>query len=282
MRLRLAVALLALAAVSAAACSGGGNEVAAEQAIAAAPAKTARAGSYRTDFSITTSGITGKPVKLTGEGIFDAEKRAGRMTLDMSRLGAAVGRRDLGVATIVFERLVVYLRLPFLRELQPKLKPWLALDLQKLGEEEGIDLGGLEQLGESDPSRALAYLRGASGKVEEVGQEEIRGARTTHYRMTVDLHKAARRDPSERESLERVIERSGVQKIPADVWVDDAGRVRRLKLAYENVRLAPGQEGDLTMRMDLFDFGVDVDVAPPPAGRVTDVSDLAARSPGGS
>ena len=282
MRRRLAAILLALAVVFAAACSGGGNEVAAEQTIAAAPAKTAQAGSYRADFSIAMSGMAGKPVELTGKGIFDAEKRAGRMRLDMSQLGGAVGRRDVGVATIVFDRLVVYLRLPFLRESQPKLKPWLAFDLEKLGREEGIDLGALEQLRESDPTRALAYLRGASGKVEDVGEEEIRGARTTHYRMTVDLRKAARRDPSESENLERVIERIGVEKMPADVWVDDAGRVRRLKLAYENVRLAPGQEGDVTLRMDLFDFGVAVDVAPPPRSQVTDVSDLAARSQGGS
>ena len=51
--------------------------------------------------------------------------------------------------------------------------------------------------------------------------------------------------------------------LPVDVWVDDAGLMRRLDLK--------GQLGDVdnvALRLDLYDFGTDVDVKVPPPSKV--------------
>jgi hypothetical protein len=47
-----------------------------------------------------------------------------------------------------------------------------------------------------------------------------------------------------------------------------------MKLTYEGMRFAPGQQGDMTMTMELYDFGVEVDVEPPPESEVTDIQEL--------
>jgi hypothetical protein len=279
MRLRRVLAVVAIAAFPAVAVACGGSDALSPgDAVAAAPAKTAEAGSYRADFTIRMSGIGAEPVTMTGEGEFDAEAQVGRMTFDMSDLGAAEGA-DLGEAEMIFEQLVVYMKFPFLQQVRPGMKPWLKFDLQKLGEQEGIDLGGLEQLNQSDPSQALAYLKAASGDIEEVGTEEIRGVETTHYELTVDLRKVVEQAPGQKENVERVIEQSGIEKVPTQVWIDGDGQVRRMELLYEGMRFGQDQTGDMAMTMELFDFGVEVDVEPPPADQVTDVSELLGQAP---
>ena len=71
-----------------------------------------------------------------------------------------------------------------------------------------------------------------------------------------------------------MIELSGLKDVPTDVWVDAAGRVRKVELAYENVRFPSRQKGDITLTTELYDFGVEADIALPPAADVTDLGDL--------
>ena len=260
-----------------ASCGGeGGNEGgdggSPRAAIAAAPSETTNAGSYRASFDLTYEGFTERPLSMTGKGVVDAKKRLGRMELDMSDFVQGGGRD--GEAAIVFDELVFYMRLPALAKSLPGGKPWLRLDLEALGKEKGVNLGQLSQLSQSDPSQALEYLRGASEDVREVGEEDVRGEATTHYRLTVDLDRVADEVPGQEASVRRVVELSGVKEVPTDVWIDDEGRVRRLKLLYENMRFAPDQKGDMRMTMELYDFGVDVEVAPPPREEFTDLADL--------
>jgi hypothetical protein len=92
--------------------------------------------------------------------------------------------------------------------------------------------------------------------------------------MTVDLEKVAKLNPEQRGNVERVIEQSGVREVPTEVWVDDDGLVRRMKLLYDDMQFAAGQRGDMAMTMELYDFGLEVDVEPPPAGQVVDIEKL--------
>jgi hypothetical protein len=239
--------------------------------------ETSAAGSYRASFEMTMSGVAPQPVTMTGDGIFDSSARQGRMTMDMSKLGAASGQ-DLGEAEVIFDDFVLYMRFPFLTRLQPSLKPWLKIDIREFGKQQGLDFGQLSQLNQ-DPSQTLQYLRAASGDVEEIGREEVRGVETTHYGMTVDLRKVVEQAPEGlrgqlRASIDQLIEQSGVSNVPTEVWIDDDGLARRLRLTYPDMRFAPGQQGDMTMEMDLYDFGVDADVKPPPKDKVTDLQEL--------
>ena len=250
-------------------------------AVTQAADETSAAGSYRASFEMTMSGLSPEPLTMTGEGIFDSSERKARMTMDMSALGIGSGQ-DLGEAEMIFDDSLVYMKFPFLPELQPIVKPWFKFDIRELGKEQGFDLRQLFQLNQNDPSQALQYLRAASDDVEEVGREEVRGVPTTHYGMAVDLRKVVGQAlEGQREqlraSIDQIIALSGVHEVPTEVWIDDDGLARRVRLTYENMGFAPGAQGDMTMMMDLYDFGVDVDVEPPPQDEVTDIQQLMQR-----
>jgi hypothetical protein len=85
--------------------------------------------------------------------------------------------------------------------------------------------------------------------------------------------------PELKESIESIIELSKVESVLTDVWIDDDELVRRMRLAYQDMQFAPGQQGDMTMTMELYDFGVEVEVEPPPANEVIDLQELIQRNP---
>lgn len=281
-RRTLALLTAVIAAAGFSACGGeGGNETAASTprtAVMQAANKTSAAGSSRASFEMTMRGIAPELLTMSGEGVFDSDERKGQMTMDLS--GFAVGSGpDLGKAEMIFDEFVVYMKFQALTQLQPNLKPWLKLDTRELGRKAGLDLGQLSQLNQNDPSQALQYLRAASGDVEEIGREEVRGVETTHYGMTIDLRKVIELAMTEeqeplRAAIDQLIEESGLETVPTEVWIDDDGLARRMRLTYSGMQVAPGQQADMTMTMDLYDFGVEVDVEPPPEDEVTDIQKL--------
>jgi hypothetical protein len=278
--------LLLLTALALAACGGDGADgeeglvTAPTDALAAAATATEAAGSYGAEIEITMEGFAPELVTMKAQGVFSRDPVLSRVTMDMSDLARGTGIVQIGEVELVMDGSVVYMRMPFLQEISPGLKPWIKFDLQELGEQRGLDFRQLMQFGtQSDPSHALAYLRAASDEVEEVGTEDVRGVETTHYRMTVELARVADAAPPEqrddlRAQTEQLRELSGISEVPTEVWVDDEGLVRRQRLTYRNMRFAPGQEGDMTLTMELFDFGVEVDVEPPPADEVTEIGEL--------
>jgi hypothetical protein len=266
----LALFTLALAALPLA-C--GGESLSPQAAVAQAATKYEEAGSSRVSMSATMTGVPGGPFTFRGEGEFDRER--GRMTMDMSELGEATGGAFAGELEMILDDLVMYMKFPeAITEQLPGGKSWVRIDLREAGKELGIDLEELMQVQQSDPSQSLQYLRGASDDFKEVGEEEVRGVETTHYRGTIDLHKAVEQLPEDsRESFERAIDLIGTDDLPLDVWIDDDGMARRMK--YEQpLPSAGGEEGAMELTMEFFDFGVDVDVEPPPADEVIDIQEL--------
>jgi hypothetical protein len=194
------------------------------------------------------------------------------MTFDMSELGPSVGE-----ASFIFDESALYMRFPAVTRTLPKEKPWVRFDVADFDKEAGANLAELAQLAQSDPARALQFLRGAADDVEEVGKENVRGEPTTHLSMTVDLEKVAKQAPGQRANIDRVVELSGVKEVPADVWIDGEGRVRRMKLVYPEMQVRPKQKTDIALTMELFDFGVKVDVEPPPTAQVIDIGEILGR-----
>lgn len=269
-RRTLALFSLALAALPFA-C--GGESLSPQAAVAQAATKYEEAGSSRVSMSATITGVPGGPLTFTGEGEFDQER--GRITMDMSSLGEATAGALTGEMELIIERFVIYMKFPpAISEQLPGGNSWMRIDLREAGQELGIDLEELMQVQQSDPTQALQYLRGASDDFEEVGQEEVRGVETTHYRGTIDLRKAAEQLPEDaRESFERATELIGTNKLPFDVWIDGDGMARRMK--YEQpLPSGGGETGTMALTMELFDFGVEVDVEPPPDDEVIDIQEL--------
>jgi len=102
-----------------------------------------------------------------------------------------------------------------------------------------------DSLASLSPQKLLRVLRDASSENERVGEEDVRGATTVHYRLTVDCD-AARLDCR--------------TTTPVGVWIGEDGVVRRIELEDD--------EGRATF--EFFDFGAEVEIEPPPAADVID------------
>jgi hypothetical protein len=277
MRALAAFALLCLA-LAAAACGGSStastsgtdtSSNSAQSAVASAGSKSSGAGSAKASFKADFTGATSGT--MTGEGEFS--QREGHLTLDMNGLGG--GLFAGGQAELVFSDLVYYMKLPSGSGLPlPPGKEWVKLDLKKLGESTGLDLGQLTQLSQSDPSQALDFLQGASDDFHEVGTEDVRGAPTTHYAGTIDLAKAAENAPAAiAEQYRKLAELAPSSKVPMDVWVGEDGYVHKLRFEQ---KLTEG--ASMTMEEELYDFGAIVDVSAPPEDQVVDLTQFLGQS----
>jgi hypothetical protein len=148
-------------------------------------------------------------------------------------------------------------------------KPWVRADLSTFSQSFGSSSVGA---GSSNPSEVLSYLR-AAGTVTRAGDEHVRGVSSTHYHALIDLSHfdlavpAAQRAAARKQGklLERV---TGAKTLPMDVWIG-RGRIDRIALAYSLCT----QEGRLqeTISMDLYDYGRQPVVSPPPASQVSDI-----------
>jgi hypothetical protein len=255
------LAVLAALCLAAAGCGGGGGGGGASgDPIAKAAAKTAGVGSVKADFVISGSSLNG-----TGSGVFDNdEKGTGRLTLAVQSQGQSVTVDTIVAGSVLYMRSDV-----FSQGGLPPGKEWVRLDLAKLAQQQGVDLGSLVGSNPS-PRGALAYLRGSSGEVEKVGEEEVGGADTTHYKTTIDLERAASRATGRtRESIRRVIRVSRVKRIPVEAWIDGTGYVRKMTYTEHASRK---QSSKITM--ELHDFGPHVSIASPPSSSVIDFQDL--------
>lgn len=265
--LAAAVALVLLAACS----SGGGDD--AVDVVRAAPEKTIDAGTARVAINITiaSAGATGA---VGGEGAFDLKEGRGALSLNLGAFGASFGASTLDA---VLDGSTIFVKVP--PQLASASKPWVRIDLATLSQQAGVDIGSLGQLQSIDPSQALRFLEGAVDDMEEVGEERVRGDGTTHYRGTVDLRKARDEvDADARPAVDQAIESLGTSTFPADVWVDEDGRLR--KLSFEIARTDSGPSSAGRVELELYDFGTTVQAQVPPADQVTDFTSLFAGTPG--
>lgn len=91
-------------------------------------------------------------------------------------------------------------------------------------------------------------MRDGAREVEEAGSEDVRGTPTTRNTTTLDLSGAEGRD-----------EEGLPETVPTEVWIDEDGLVRRIRQ-----RLPVGEGGDVDYTLELYDFGVQATVQPPP------------------
>jgi hypothetical protein len=236
--------------------------------------------------------LGGATLSLSAEGSFDTARKRARLSFDLSSLATIFG--ELGKAfgapkgeleglddpakwklEAIQDGTRIFLSTPLLEPALPKGKTWISGDLAELGREQGVDLGQLGAFGQSDPRESLDILRGVTGDLEEAGRETVRGVETTRYRATLDVPKVIAQlgkgaDADLVGGLVDQVKQAGLLDIPVEVWVDDDLLLRRLDLRY-----SPAQGGaDARFSMELYDYGRQVDVTPPPAAQVADVSEL--------
>jgi hypothetical protein len=110
----------------------------------------------------------------------------------------------------------------------------------------------------NDPLWPLDALFGAKDVIE-LGPDTVRAEATTSYRLTVDL---ARADAALRAGITVPTgPYRALRQIPAEVWLDSAGRARRIAVRTEAA--AGDNQVPIWSILELWDFGVAAEIVPP-------------------
>lgn len=299
-RVRWCFALLAtVGVVIAAGCGGAETTVSAEpltpeqlsQAVSASV--ESQSSRFALDFSTSFSGAG--TFEFSGEGAFHPGNERATMSLDLSSLAGLLGGLMGGLQGLtptpgqgapdfsdpeqwkidaILDGDIAYLRFPALAGRLPEGKSWVRIDSSDAGKDLGVG-----DLATDDPRELLEMLDAVSGDIEAVGTEELRGTLTTHYRAMVDVADLDRFTPENGDQelgsvIDEALERAGFSEIPFDIWLDDEGLIRKIQASMSVAPPDENEELDASLSFELYDYGVDVDVTPPPADEVVDASTL--------
>lgn len=242
---------------------------------AARAAAEAGSGRFRVTLRVEATDGTVEPivVDVTTTGSFDGPRR--ELHSDLGAAIAAIEGSAAGLppgfdepVRVVVDGTTTYLRVPMLDELVGARR-WLVATgdaADELGPLGVSAIGG--GIGAVDPLPILQALRDAAN-VDDVGADEVGGAPVRRLRAELDLS--------------RVLEGLGpVADVPVELWVDDAGRVRRLVAdlgdagellgADTSAPAPPDMAGSASMTVELFDYGADLEISMPDPGDVLPIT----------
>ena len=229
----------ALSAILLAGCSsggdGGGSSVSVAQLLAASADKsTASTAKLALDVSVDVPGQ--RTLDITGSGAFDYANDRGVITEHIPSV-AGQPAQTIEVRTIGD---TVYVKVPG----ASADKPWVKTDTSTFSSQNG-------GAASSDPSQFLDYLKGASSDVSDEGTDTVRGVHTRKLKADLDLRKAAEKlSPEQRKAVEQAIQQLGTSTIPAEVWIDDQGRLAKMTFSVGVPSGASGSGGWGVIRPD--------------------------------
>lgn len=269
-------ALLSLLAVLLVGAGCGAKDAFELDPVAEAASRTAETGSSRVEFEMNMR-IAGESIAATGKGAFDYRRPRGFLTYEMTL--PEVGNVRMQMRMLGTQ---MYMQMP--DELGgaglPSGKEWFSMDLAKSLEQVG--LGSFDFTRQQDPAQMLRYLQAASDNVSEAGYDKVRGVQTTRYVGNMDLRKAldagldelgmsdAEREQA-RQGMKGMLDQLGSATVPFEVFIDAQGLLRRMSM---DMSLSiQGEQLQMDMQMDYYDFGVSVEVQAPPASSVLDLTD---------
>jgi hypothetical protein len=222
-------------------------------AAAMAKAKTAHAG--------FTSTIAGR--SLTGRGSFRWGKTDFAVDLTMDLAG-------MGKVRMIALPSALYLRLPASAQL-PSGKAWLKIKADGSGNDpiSKALAPALAQMQESfDPQSNLVLLK-AMPAMKAAGRESIEGARTTKYKATLDLAKAAAVVGKGALAKQfRTLTAAGIKTMDYTIWVDGQGLPRQFKTIVLTA------QGKVTQTFNYRDWGRPLTIKAPPARQVAGANSL--------
>lgn len=293
-----AIAVGVVVMVVAVGCGGSSGEKVTVDATPAALRHAAQVtldkGTSKVEFTVTMT-IQGHEVTLPGTGAMDPANKVFDMSFDAKDLFTKLaGDKSVPpeVASsfdqpieVIVDHTVMYMHFALLAALGGGGKEWVKIDLAAANKDVGDLLGGGGGAFGADPSSFLQFLEG-TGKVTEVGTEDVRGSKTTHFSGSYTMKDALAALPADqRDKAEKAFTNLGLsadaesQEIPFDAWVDGDGLVRRIETSFDPSTLAPAGgnaalPGKLSMRMEFFDFGAPVGFHIPSDDEVQDLSNL--------
>jgi hypothetical protein len=258
------VLLLVAAIVSAVLLRGGDDRTPAERFAAISDAVSEEPFAFEMSIGGTVSGVPQR-VDLSLTGAVDPATKRMKAEMDLSSLLPA-GAAMPSTISLVGEGTVAYVLTPAVGGTPPR---WMKIDGAALTQ--GA-LGGLPS--GTNPLDSFEQLKAVDAEIEEVGEEEVRGTKTTHFRTRLDLQKVVDAMPAESRPASAA-QMAAIGEVPVDVWLDDQDRPRRQRM---DITLPEGA-GTMIITIEAFDFGKPVTIELPPADQVVDGSALLGQPP---
>jgi hypothetical protein len=192
-----------------------------------------------------------------GEGVVSADNSRGELEMTMEMEGEPEPLR-MRMRNIGDE---FWYRMPQLDQQLPPGKRWIH-EVDRMTPAQSLT-----------PSEFAAFIANADD-VQKIAETEVRGRQTTHYRGMLDLEKLGDEIGGEtKERLERAIEQADPepgQKIgfPVEAWISEDGMPVRMSF-----KCGSGSES-LDMTIDVLEYGVPVEVEPPPSEKTIEQSEF--------
>jgi hypothetical protein len=153
----------------------------------------------------------------------------------------------------------------------PRGTRWMRFDQERLLAARGLNTGALRELQNSDPARQLATLGSLADETRREGEEDVRGVRTTRYRLVISGDRLVERLTEGAEDPPEPSKEVREARFPFEIWVDAAGRVRRARLDWE----IEGTSVNVTSEVVALERGLRVKV--PSGAEVFDATEDALR-----
>jgi hypothetical protein len=249
----------------------GGSAVNPIAALRLAEKSTSGADSARVE-STTTMGTM---MSMEAEGSLDwADGYTGTMTIEYTGGQMADQMRQLGSTSMEARYLpdAYYAQMGDQFAAQAGGKHWIKYDYDDLAETAGGSGAYMkDQMQNTTPNQSVKMLL-ASGDVKKVGEETVRGQKTTHYSGTVEVADLASKNSdlsaSQLEDLKEQLEQAGITTETIYIWINDQD------LLVKKVEKGEMTPGTMSQTAYYSDYGVDVPVEEPPAGDTVDFKEL--------
>lgn len=266
--------------------AGGGGSNAALVSLQSSMAQSGEATKGRMEGMISITGTAdfpGEAFGMTFSGEFDNEAGNFSFIMDLSSMAAQFGEEIPPELADQFGEMEIrtigdtsYIRFGlFTMFLGPDVD-WVATSV-----EEGIDAtGGFTGATPSNPADFLEFFEEANGTVEDLGEETIRGVKTTHYFVTFDMEDLlANATPEQRAEIEA--QQLPVDELPMDLWISDDGLIYKYVIEIDGSKLdVPAEDAfeSMTIDFEMFDYGEDIVIEPPE--KFTEMEELTFGPPG--
>lgn len=273
------VAPAAVMAVSLTGCMGigdsggkddnGGVALSAAQVMNKAANNTASADSYKVAMRMTMTGKMGgkqRAVNLAGDGQFRT-KPSTAMAFKFSKMDMGAGQQLPGGMETRLVGRNMFIKSPMLQKLTGG-KPWVKFSFDQLGKKSGMNFDQLVQRAQNQADPAtFTKMFTASKDVKEVGNQTVRGVKTTHYTGTVDMTKALSKIGGKQKKYMKS-QLSSMKNVKFDLFSDSQQLPRKIVLHGK------AQSMKYSTTAYYSDFGEPVHIAAPPAAQTSDGSKL--------
>ena len=276
----LSIALVsALAGVAACSSGSGKDDKAAQDTTRVSPIAALQSAEKSTDGAdsarIESTTSLGTLMSMKSDGVMGwSDGLTGDMTITYTGGTLAETMRKTGSTSMQARYLsdAYYAKMGAVFAKQMGGKHWVRYaydDLAKIAGGSGAFLK--DQMQNSSPNQSVKLLL-ASGDVKKVGDETVRGEKTTHYAGTVNVSdlaaKSSRLTASQLADLKKQFTQAGITTEDVDIWVNGKD------LLVKAVSKGELSSGTMSSTTYYSDYGVKVSAVAPPASDTADFKDL--------